>query len=67
VDTLSVQVEDHGCGFDPETALGPSSVGLVGMQERVALLDGHLTIESRPGAGTRITAEMPLQGSEEEP
>jgi signal transduction histidine kinase len=30
------------------------------MRDRVLLLNGHLTIESRPGAGTQITAELPL-------
>jgi hypothetical protein len=30
------------------------------MHERVKLLDGHLTIESSPGLGTQITAELPL-------
>jgi signal transduction histidine kinase len=30
------------------------------MQERVALLGGHLTIESTEGAGTMLTAEVPI-------
>jgi signal transduction histidine kinase len=30
------------------------------MQERVMLLGGHLNVESRPGGGTRIIAEIPL-------
>jgi signal transduction histidine kinase len=66
-DHLGVRIEDHGCGFDPELALGARSVGLAGMLERVALLGGHLTVESRPGAGTRITAEVPLGSPEEQP
>jgi signal transduction histidine kinase len=62
-DLLSVQIEDRGRGFDPDVALAaPRSGGLAGMQERVLLLDGHLTIESRPGGGTEITAELPLPG-----
>jgi PAS domain S-box-containing protein len=60
-DTLNIQVEDRGRGFDREAVLAtPRSCGLPGMQERVTLLGGHLTIESRPGAGTQITAELPL-------
>jgi signal transduction histidine kinase len=60
---LNLQIEDQGRGFDSEVALAiPRSGGLAGMQERVLLLDGHLTIESRPGAGAHITAELPLRG-----
>jgi PAS domain S-box-containing protein len=62
-DTLSLQIEDRGRGFDPEVALAsPQSIGLAGMHERVMLLHGHLTIQSRPGAGTQLTAELPLHG-----
>jgi signal transduction histidine kinase len=61
VDALNVQIEDRGRGFDPEAALAsPQSSGLIGMRDRVLLLNGHLTIESQPGAGTQITAELPL-------
>ncbi len=58
---LFVVVEDNGAGFE-ERALRsvPGSSGLSGMRERAALLGGVLHIESRPGAGTRITAELPL-------
>ena len=34
--------------------------GLAGMRERAALLGGQLTIESRSGAGTRLTAELEI-------
>ncbi|HUQ68399.1 MAG TPA: sensor histidine kinase [Planctomycetaceae bacterium] len=55
-------IEDNGCGFDVGTAL-PSSgnglrLGLRTMRERIALLDGVLTIESRPGWGTRLEAKI---------
>jgi len=61
-DTLGLQIEDRGRGFDPEAVLGePRSSGLAGMRERVELLSGRLTIESRPAAGTLITAELPLR------
>lgn len=60
-DKLNLQVEDRGCGFDPDTVLkAPRSSGLIGMQERIMLLGGRVTIESSPGAGTTITAELPL-------
>ena len=56
--TLAVRIEDQGQGFDPESvlAVGQSS-GLAGMRERALLLGGHFAIESRPGQGTRLTAE----------
>lgn len=51
-------IEDDGEGFE----LGGSSggVGLIGMRERVELLDGHLTVESTPGRGTTLLIELPL-------
>ena len=41
-------------------AVREDGLGLVGMRERVGLLGGHLTVESRPGAGTTFVAEVPL-------
>jgi PAS domain S-box-containing protein len=59
-DVLGVQIQDAGCGFDPASVLaGSQSTGLNSMRERVALLNGELTIESAPGAGTRLMAELP--------
>jgi PAS domain S-box-containing protein len=59
---LGVQVEDAGRGFDASTMpTDAASTGLRGMEERVMLLGGTLSIESRPGKGTTITAELPLQ------
>jgi signal transduction histidine kinase len=64
--TLEVQIEDQGSGFDPDAVLsGSTSGGLSGMYERVIPLGGRLIVESRPGAGTRVTAEIPLSGSSE--
>ncbi len=63
-DVLGVQVEDHGAGFDPDAVLGTGrSGGLAGLRERAALLNGHLTVETHPGRGVRLTAEVPLTGS----
>jgi signal transduction histidine kinase len=62
-DVLSIQIEDQGRGFDPEVALATTrSRGLAGIQERVMLLGGQVTIESKPRAGTQITAQLPLHG-----
>jgi PAS domain S-box-containing protein len=59
---LVIDVEDQGGGFEPSLILSSEvSVGLLGMQERARLLGGRLRIESSPGAGTRIAAELPLE------
>ena len=53
-------IEDDGRGFDP-TAVREDGLGLLGMRERVALLEGKLTVESSPDAGTTLVAEVPLR------
>jgi signal transduction histidine kinase len=60
-DVLAVQVEDQGAGFDPQEVLtaGRSS-GLPGMHERALLLGGRLVLDSTPGQGTNLLAELPL-------
>lgn len=60
--TLSVQVEDKGAGFDPAKLSAEKSTGLNSMRERVHMLDGRLTIQSAPGSGTTIIADLPLPG-----
>lgn len=58
--TLKVQIQDKGAGFDAESALRAGNTnGLNGMRERATLLGGHFTIETHPGSGTRLTAELP--------
>jgi signal transduction histidine kinase len=62
-DTLDVQVEDQGVGFDVEAGLaGGRTGGLAGVGDRVRLLGGRLAIESEPGGGTHLLAELPLRG-----
>jgi signal transduction histidine kinase len=59
--TLLIEVEDNGAGFDMESVLAASETsGLAGMRERAVLLDGRFTVESQPGAGTRVTAELSI-------
>ena len=58
--TATALVEDDGHGFDDEDELR-GGMGLAGMRERIALLDGRLTIESTRGSGTSLVAEVPLQ------
>jgi signal transduction histidine kinase len=52
-------VEDDGRGFDVGTSRD-GGIGLVGMRERMALLDGRLDVESSEGRGTTIRAEVPV-------
>ena len=63
---LSLSVEDDGAGFDVASTLGAKSqgrIGLIGMQERVDLLNGRLDITSQPGHGTRLLARVPWKAS----
>jgi PAS domain S-box-containing protein len=58
-----LRVADYGRGFDPNAIEGPRDghrYGLVGMRERVALLQGQFEIDSAPGQGTVITVTIPL-------
>ena len=58
-----VSVRDDGRGFDPDTAVSTEGgFGLGGMRQRAEGLGGHVTVESRPGEGTTVTAEVPLKG-----
>ncbi|HEX9116491.1 MAG TPA: histidine kinase N-terminal 7TM domain-containing protein [Anaerolineae bacterium] len=56
-----IAVTDDGCGFDPEQPLGPGSnqFGLKTMAERMAQVGGRVTIDSHPGAGTRVVLVLP--------
>jgi PAS domain S-box-containing protein len=60
-DRLTIRVEDAGPGFDAATApQAGGGLGLLGMSERARALSGRLTVTSLPGAGTQITADLPL-------
>jgi signal transduction histidine kinase len=58
--SVAAVIEDDGDGFDPRV-VREGGVGLLGMRERLALLDGRVEIESRPGAGTTLVAEVPFR------
>jgi PAS domain S-box-containing protein len=57
-------IEDDGIGFDAERMLNATNedrrLGLIGMQERVALLEGDLNIESTPDSGTTVIIHIPV-------
>jgi signal transduction histidine kinase len=56
---VAAVIEDDGEGFDA-ASVRDGGFGLVGMRERVGLLDGRLQIESSEGGGTTLVAEVPL-------
>jgi signal transduction histidine kinase len=62
---LRLSVADDGCGFEPERVLAPqrgrAAWGLVGMQERAALVGGCLSVASVSGRGTEVTVVIPLE------
>jgi signal transduction histidine kinase len=62
--SLSLSVRDDGRGFDVDSvrrrAGAGASLGLIGMEERVALLGGSFELRSLPGHGTAMLASFPL-------
>ncbi len=56
---VMLTVEDDGIGFVSDKVNGPDRIGLIGMRERCEMLGGHLTVESSPGTGTTVVAEVP--------
>jgi signal transduction histidine kinase len=66
-DQLLTIVEDDGQGFDTETVMvapgDERGLGLLGIQERAALVGGTLNIESKPGAGATLVIRVPIYTS----
>lgn len=63
-DSVSISIRDNGLGFDPNLTVASDGLGLglgmFGMEERVALLNGTFRVWSSPGQGTEIFAYIPL-------
>ncbi len=64
-ETIKLRVKDDGCGFDVNEAINskdrPRGLGLLGMKERIGIINGTIKIRSRPGGGgTEIDVEIPL-------
>lgn len=57
--SIRLKVEDDGIGFDSQEAMGRGH-GLQNICMRIRKLNGHLKIDSAPGRGTRIVADIPL-------
>jgi signal transduction histidine kinase len=58
-DEIHLTIRDLGVGFDVNEAKTSRGIGLISMQERLKILDGILSIESRPQRGTTIDASVP--------
>jgi PAS domain S-box-containing protein len=65
---VELRVQDDGAGFDPAAGAkadggdrGDRHLGLQVMRERAALLGGSVEVQSRAGAGTTITAHLPVR------
>ncbi|TAK94060.1 MAG: sensor histidine kinase, partial [Verrucomicrobia bacterium] len=60
--SVTFRIKDDGRGFMPGNSVGSNEghFGLVGMEERTKRMDGKLSIESVPGAGTCVQVEIPI-------
>ena len=56
-----LSVQDNGVGFDPDDVKSKNTLGLIGMQERVAMLNGELILESKLNDGVKAMIKVPLQ------
>ena len=59
---LVLTIEDDGKGFDPASIGKTGGVGLTSMCERAERIGGHLTIDTRPGGGTRVSLTVSVSG-----
>jgi len=57
---IHLRVSDSGVGFDSEVAMRGRGLGITSMRERLKLVDGQLSIDSKPQQGTTIHARAPL-------
>jgi PAS domain S-box-containing protein len=61
---IHLSVVDSGAGFDTAGAMSSRGLGLISMQERVHLIKGELSIESKPKGGTTVRVRAPLKFEE---
>jgi len=61
--TISLSIVDDGRGFDTTTLATTAAghLGVAGMEERVRARGGHFKVSSRPGEGTTVDVEMPIE------
>ena len=63
---IELKVHDSGAGFDPKETISGHGLGLISMKERLKLVSGELSIDSKPAHGTTILARVPLACDREE-
>jgi signal transduction histidine kinase len=66
-DAVTLDIYDDGTGFDPAAVAPPSDAGGYGlraMRQRVEQLGGVFSVESAPGEGTVVAAQLPVKGEE---
>ena len=61
---LHLTVSDHGTGFDAKAAMNKGGLGLISMRERVRLMNGTMTIESKLMGGTIIHVCVPIESEQ---
>lgn len=59
-DSLTLSIEDNGRGIRAEELAQPQSFGLLGVRERVHLLEGDIDIRGIPGEGTHVAVRIPI-------
>ncbi|HSZ63026.1 MAG TPA: PAS domain S-box protein [Terriglobales bacterium] len=64
-DEIHLTVKDSGVGFDREAAKHSRGLGLISMEERLKMVNGTLSIESRPKRGATIHAHVPLRAQDD--
>ncbi|MEO8441293.1 MAG: PAS domain-containing sensor histidine kinase [Betaproteobacteria bacterium] len=57
---ITLRVRDNGRGFAAGDPRKPNSFGLVGLRERVYLLDGEIRVDTAPGKGATIEVRIPM-------
>jgi len=63
-ESIDLTVTDTGSGFEENEAFTRQGLGLISMRERLQLVQGKLSVKSKPGAGTTIHARVPLTADE---
>jgi signal transduction histidine kinase len=59
---LHLTIADDGRGFNPTDEATGGGLGLISLEERVRLLNGTLTVDTRPNQGTVVRARLPVEG-----
>jgi signal transduction histidine kinase len=62
---MFLTIRDSGVGFDPQFARETQGLGLITMRERVRMVNGTISITSRPQSGTEISVRVPLSAGEQ--